>query len=130
MVSESKRLYLPGADDFDVACALAMLAGFPRGSYPSRCNNIYRRDLSSQCAYVLHKRTLEVVGGDWAEAMAFRGPDIIVCQVYRPPGKGESTWQPTGMFEVIYDSEKVDDFLIDENMIGKRIIQEDAKAVA
>jgi len=107
------------ARDIDVACALANLAGFPKGSSSGRGKNIWHREISEECAYVFHKDTLDKVDGDLAEAMAYHGPDIIAIQIHKPP-----TWQPADEYEVHFNDKLVNPSLLDSYKIKEAIREE------
>jgi hypothetical protein len=108
------------ASDKDVACALATLAGFPKGSLAGRVNNIWHREISETCAYVFHKDTLDKVDRDLAEAMAYHGPDVVVMQIHKP-GLKVPAWQPTNEYEVHFNDKLVNPSLLDGYKIKEAI---------
>jgi len=111
------------ATDYDVACALAKLAQFPKGSRAGMTNNIYEREISKECAYVIHKETLEKAGGDWAEVMAYHGPDIISIQIHRyHPDVND--WKPTDEYKIFFNEEYVNHCLLDSNKLKETITEE------
>jgi len=111
------------ATDYDVACALAKLAQFPKGSRTGMTNNVYEKEISKECAYVIHKETLEKAGGDWVEAMAYKGPDIISIQVHKY-NPDVNDWKPTDDYKIFFNEEFVNHSLLDSSKIKAEIIAE------
>lgn len=111
MVEKSQRIKIEGTNDTDVATALAYLAGFREGTYIGRTANVWHRDISEKCVVVFHKETLERAGSI-VEAMAYRGPDIVVSQIYTPPLGNETSWKPTDEYLVNFNEQKVPNHLL------------------
>jgi len=111
------------ATDYDVACALAKLAQFPKGSKSGITNNIYEKGISEKCAYVVHKKTIEKAGGDMAEVMAYHGPDIISIQVhkYHPD---INDWKPADEYKIFFNEEYVNHSLLDSSKIKDEVMAE------
>jgi len=109
-----RRIKIKGTSDTDIIYALAYLAGFRRGTYIGRTNNIWHRELSSEAMVCFNKETLEKAGGDLAEAMACLGPDIIVSQIYRPPKEDEGDWQPTDEYLIDFNERMINESLVEK----------------
>lgn len=109
----TQRIEIKKTTDYDVACALASLAGFGKGTLVSKINNIYSKKLNEKCVVVFHKEVSKKAGGDVAEAMAYHGPNIIVTQIYRSPKGDKIDWQPTDEYLIDFNSK------IDPSLIGK-----------
>jgi len=107
------QVKIDGTTDRDVVCALAYLAGFPEGSQVITTNNYLGIGNSTGISSVYHAERLREVDGDLAEAVAYRGPNIVVGRNFRPPVpmSGELEWQPTNEY-VIASDDKVDPQLI------------------
>lgn len=98
----SQKVKIEKVTDTDIACALAYLSGFRKGTFIGRINNIYRQVNSPNIVVVFHKETLDKVDGDIAEALACLGPNIIVGQFYKRP-ENESKFKPTDEYLIEFD---------------------------
>ncbi len=122
----SLKIKIEETNEKDVACALATLAGFPKGSYAEATHNIWHREISSECVYVFHKDSLDKAEGDLAGAMSCLGPDILVSQIHQLPKK-EAVYQPTSEYLIDFNEKFVNSSLVCGYKIVEAIKNEENK---
>jgi hypothetical protein len=101
MVYKTARIVARGTKSSDLAEAIMNEAGFPEGSKVVVIGRKY--------AALIHKDTLDDVGGDLLEAL--KNPSFVVDNVYRPPIRKEQARQPTNVYMTEFD-ERIDFSLI------------------